>query len=953
MRTNLFILTVIICLFTQGLGLAQSLVPIDPGSVSDGHVYLLEDETDSSTNGNTGTIVGAPTVVDGLSGMAMQFDGVADGLTIPNAATINLSTHQNKTIIAVFKCADVDKAEKQVVFEEGGTTRGMNIYVHEGQAYAGGWNPADYTPQWPGTWFSAPIGSDEWHVVAGVLREGGAGMEDDKFEVWIDGTLVGVGPGAELRSRSNNCAIGYFNSQTKFHDGNGTGGGGYFEGVIDELWILNEALTPEELSGLGLNQAIAKNPAPADEAVDVARDLVINWTPGEFAAKHNVYLGTTFTDVNEAAAGTLIAENLDVNSIDPGRLDFGVTYYLRVDEVNSAPDFTVHAGDVWSFTVEPHGRPITNVTATASSSQAADMGPENTVGGVGLNELDQHSTEATDMWLSGMGDPAPQIQYDFDKVYKLDAMLVWNSNQLVESFVGLGAKDVVVETSADGAEWTVLDGATLFNQATGSPTYTANTSIDFGGILAQSVRITINAGYGFLPQYGLSEVQILYVPTFAREPQPASGSVMESANVELAWRSGRESASSEVYLGTDAADLPLLGTTTENSMSASGLNYSTTYFWSVTEVNEAEAITSHAGDVWSFTTPDYGIVDSFDQYDDNCNRIFFAWEDGLGHNGGEEIDGCDVPASNGNGGGSIVGNDTAPFAEKTIVNAGSTQSLPFNYDNAFGPSEATVTLEGQDWSVSGILTLSLYFRGETGNTGSLYLKINNTKVTYEGSSGGIGRPAWQAWNIELASTGASLGNVNSLTIGVDGGSAAGMLYVDDIRLYPVIFEAGLTDITSPGDTVQGVPNDDDWPAAESPANAIDDIVRLGGASSKYLHRKGGSMATGFQVEPIVGATVVTGLALTTANDVPTRDPITFELYGSNASIDGPYELIAAGDVIDFAGATEWPRYTPNATAIEFENTTAYGYYQILFPTLRGAAETLMQIAEVELLGTIQ
>jgi len=552
-----------------------------------------------------------------------------------------------------------------------------------------------------------------------------------------------------------------------------------------------------------------------------------------------------------------------------------------------------------------------------------------------------------------MGDPAPWIQYDFDKVYKLDALLVWNSNQLVESFVGLGAKDVVIETSVDGAEWTVLEGATLFNQATGSATYTANTSIDFGGILAQAVRITINAGYGFLPQYGLSEVRILYVPTFAREPQPASGSVMASANVELAWRSGREAASSEVYLGTDAADLPLLGTTTESSMTASGLNYSTTYFWSVTEVNEAEAVTAYASDVWSFTTPDYGIVDSFDQYDDNCNRIFFAWEDGLGHNGGEEIDGCDVPASNGNGGGSIVGNDTAPFAEKTIVNAGSTQSLPFNYDNSFGPSEAALSLGGQDWSVSGIQTLSLYFRGETGNTGSLYLKINNTKVTYEGSSGGIGRPAWQAWNIELANTGASLGNVTQLTIGVDGGSAAGMLYIDDIRLYPVIFEAGLTDITTPGDTVQGVPNDDDWPAAESPGNAIDDIVRLGGASSKYLHRKGGSMATGFQVTPMLGATVVTGLTLTTANDVPTRDPITFELYGSNASIDGPYELIAAGDVVDFAGATDWPRYTINETPIEFENTVAYQHYQVLFPTLRDAAQSLMQIAEVELLGTIQ
>ncbi|MCP4451823.1 MAG: LamG domain-containing protein, partial [Planctomycetes bacterium] len=251
--------------------LAQSLVPMDPGSVSDGHVYLLEDETDSSSNSNTGVLVGAPQVVDGLTGLAMQFNGVDDGIQLPNAATINTSTHTDKTVIAVFNCADVSKTEKQVVFEEGGTTRGMNIYVHEGQAYAGGWNPADYTPQWPGTFFSAPIGSNEWHVVVAVLRGGGAGMEDDKFEMWMDGILIGKGPGAELRNRSNNCGIGYFNSQTKFHDGNATGGGGYYQGIVDEVWILNSALTESELAAIAPNQTKAKGPVPDDAVADVLR----------------------------------------------------------------------------------------------------------------------------------------------------------------------------------------------------------------------------------------------------------------------------------------------------------------------------------------------------------------------------------------------------------------------------------------------------------------------------------------------------------------------------------------------------------------------------------------------------------------------------------------------------------------------------------------------------------
>jgi hypothetical protein len=58
--------------------------------------------------------------------------------------------------------------------------------------------------------------------------------------------------------------------------------------------------------------------------------------------------------------------------------------------------------------------------------------------------------------------------------------------------------------------------------------------------------------------------------------------------------------------------------------------------------------------------------------------------------------------------------------------------------------------------------------------------------------------------------------------------------------------------------------------------------------TKFLHFKGEAEPTGIQVTPAVGATIVTGLALTTANDAPERDPVKFELSGSNESINGPW-----------------------------------------------------------------
>ncbi|MHC4535849.1 MAG: LamG domain-containing protein [Planctomycetota bacterium] len=183
---------------------------------------------------------------------------------------------------------------------------------------------------------------------------------------------------------------------------------------------------------------------------------------------------------------------------------------------------------------------------------------------------------------------------------------------------------------------------------------------------------------------------------------------------------------------------------------------------------------------------------------------------------------------------------------------------------------------------------------------------------------------------------------------------AGLL--DEVRLYDHTLNDAeilaamegieLFDVTAPGDAIQGVPVD--WLSSylPEPHLAIDNNIE-----TKYQHFKGEIETTGFQVTPRSGPSIVTGLTLTTANDFPTHDPIVFELYGSNESIDGPYELISSGYIIDFAQAEAWPRLTMNATPISFYNDVAYGHYQVLFPAVRSAGRaSSMQIAEVELLG---
>ena len=225
------------------------------------------------------------------------------------------------------------------------------------------------------------------------------------------------------------------------------------------------------------------------------------------------------------------------------RLDLGTTYYWRVDEVNAPPDSTVYPGEVWSFTTEPVGSPIANVTATASSSAATQGPADATVDGSGLTN-DLHSTEGTTMWLSDFGGPQPTwIQFEFDKVYLLHEMWVWNSNTTLEGAIGFGFKDVTIEYSLDGTGYVTLGTTHEFAQAPGADGYAHNTTVDLSGLQAKSVRLTANSNWaGFVPQFGLSEVRFLHIPVRAREPQPDLGATDMPVDVTLSWRAGRQAA---------------------------------------------------------------------------------------------------------------------------------------------------------------------------------------------------------------------------------------------------------------------------------------------------------------------------------------------------------------------------------------------------------------------------
>jgi len=555
-----------------------------------------------------------------------------------------------------------------------------------------------------------------------------------------------------------------------------------FQGAMDDVRVHNRALTQAEIEGImrGAGYDTATDPVPAHESTDVPRDVVLGWKANEAAVAHDVYVGTVFEDVNAAdradPRGVLVSENQTATTFDLGVLEYGETYYWRIDEVNGPPEGTIFKGEIWEFTVEPFAYAVENIVATSNGTSIEGVGPENAVNGSGLDDQDQHSVESSDMWLTfppAEGDL--HIQFEFERAYKLYEMQVWNYNVMFELALGFGLKDVTVEYSADGADWVAL-GDVVFAQGPAQAGYAANTTVDFEGVAARYVRLTVHSGYGVMGQFGLSEVRFLHIPVQARQPEPADGATeVAVVDAALSWRAGREAVTHDVYLSTDEQAV-VDGTALIDSVDATGLavgdtlELAQTYYWKVNEVNETETASVWEGAIWSFSTEASLVVDDFESYNDEDNAIFDTWIDGFVNDTG-----------------STVGYFDAPFAEQTVVHGGR-QSMPLTYDNTGGTtiSEATLTLATpQDWTKHGIKGLTLWFYGDASNTpAQLYVKIDDSKVVYSGASDDLLLTPWQLWYIDLAEvTGVDLSRVSELTIGVEGGE--GLLLIDDIELTPL------------------------------------------------------------------------------------------------------------------------------------------------------------------------
>jgi hypothetical protein len=516
----------------------------------------------------------------------------------------------------------------------------------------------------------------------------------------------------------------------------------------------------------------AFKPFPPDGMRYVDPDQDLSWDIGQGSIFHTVYVGKSFDEVSTAVAGGLMTAD---PRFDPGTLTLDTTYYWRIDEFAFVTNMTTK-GPVWSFTTRGSGG-----GAKAAYFRGMEL--------AGDPVLTQTEGTIDHDWASG--EVAAGLS---DSVSAR-----WTANLLVpftETYRLITSTDDGVRLWFDGRlvidNWT--DHGTTDDTATVNLTAGQVYSIRMewyengGGAVARLFWQSSTLGRQIIPQGWLQ------LPLWATGPSPVHGDPHALQDAVLQWIAGEEATDHDVYFGDDATAVANADTATagiykgrqkadKTTFDPGPLEWGKTYYWRVDEINASHADSPWKGSVWSFTAANFLIVEDFESYTDQTGEeIFLTWIDGFTDKSSGSTVGY-MAAANGT------------YGETAIVHGGY-QSMPLDYNNVNAPffSEAQREwMTPQNWTVNGVDTLTLHFRGKSKNgPEKLYVTLVDSAAkiaTVVHPNAAIATATqWTQWNIPLQSfAGVNRAKVTMLIIGLGDRSnpkkgGAGQLFIDDIRI---------------------------------------------------------------------------------------------------------------------------------------------------------------------------
>ena len=218
--------------------------------LQNGEYYINRNDSQTAGSASPG-----PTLVhfDPLNASA-EFDGGL-GLYIPNQGPINTSGPWTEKSIECWFQAE-STSGLQMLYEQGGGSRGLNLFIQDGDLVFGGWNVPDDDSNQTSPW---NIGGNAWGEIsqaisAGVpyhavlVMDGDPNGKSGQLLAYLDGQLVGSLTGVgRLFNHGGNVGIGYAPDGTLVN-GEGNNDANYFTGLIDEFALYNRALSEDEIA---------------------------------------------------------------------------------------------------------------------------------------------------------------------------------------------------------------------------------------------------------------------------------------------------------------------------------------------------------------------------------------------------------------------------------------------------------------------------------------------------------------------------------------------------------------------------------------------------------------------------------------------------------------------------------------------------------------------------------
>ncbi len=245
--------------------------------------------SDSSGNGNNGTLTNGPVFVAGKNGNAVSLDGVNDYVNLGNPVSLQINT--SLTVSAWINASSFPSDDAAVVSKRGNAIVGyqLDTTIDKGPRTIG-FKLANSSGGKMSRYGATALQLNQWYHIAGVYN-----AATQTVDVYLNAQLnngVLVGPVTSSQQNSSLSAV----------IGRKSGNSGFeFAGKIDDLRIYNRALTQAEI------QADMNTPVGGTPALDTTAPTVAITAP--------ISAATFTTNTSPLTLGGTAADNVGVTQV--------------------------------------------------------------------------------------------------------------------------------------------------------------------------------------------------------------------------------------------------------------------------------------------------------------------------------------------------------------------------------------------------------------------------------------------------------------------------------------------------------------------------------------------------------------------------------------------------------------------------------------------------------------